>query len=183
MLSPPIMDTKVYMKKVRKRSRWRRFSKNPRHFLFPHKIWVPSWVFHEGACHGNVSFPAIQGLKGNTLWKITISRRENSHKTYFHSKESNIVLIVQTLILRYRNWSYTNVKNECHLTTFFSGLFPPEYMLTCNAVDFFFSSSLHWRHIIGWVRKSGPMAHVLNKIKKKKVKSDGFTNHSVAQVA
>ena len=42
--------------------------------------WVPSWVLHGGSCHGNVSFKAV-GLERNTLWKIIISRRKNSHKT------------------------------------------------------------------------------------------------------
>ena len=98
-------DPKVYMKKFRKRSRRRRFGINLVSLFSRIK---PG--FQVGYCMKVVvmvtfHFRLLVWKERHRLWKIIISRRENSHKTYFYFRESKILLIVLTLILRHRNWS------------------------------------------------------------------------------
>ena len=124
-----------------------------------------SWLFRFGEKHTMKNYHFKEGkLTQNLLSFQRVQDRFDCSN--FNFKASKLIL------------------NHCKKWTSFDNVVQwivPEYILTCNTVDFFFSSSPHWHHIIGWVRKSGPMAHVLNK--KKKVKSDRFTNHSVAQVS
>ena len=103
--------------------------------LIPYKTWVPSWVLHEGNCHGDVSFPAV-GLERNTCTMKNFKLEEGK-------LTQNLVLFqrVQDLIDR-SNFNFKASKlilsHRKKIISFddVAGWSVPEYMLTCNAVDF-----------------------------------------------
>ena len=57
-------DTKVYMKKFKKRGGWRRFAKSLS--LFSHKTWVPGYIFHEGS---TILFRLGHHFWKNVMWR------------------------------------------------------------------------------------------------------------------